>query len=64
MNKAAIGFVYSDSTGGTGQRRGKEEKEEEVEEEEEEEEEEEDFDLTVDVMSLGPDQQDDINKIG
>lgn len=59
VNKAAIGFVYEDSTGPK-----KKPQKEESEEEEEEEEDDDDIDLNVDVMSLGPDQQDDINKIG
>ena len=62
VNKAAIGFVYNDSTGGMPASKHDEELDDDDDEDEEEEEE--DFDLTVDVMNLGPDQQEDINKIG
>ena len=63
VNKAAIGFVYNDSTGGVPASKRDEEPDDD-DEDEEEEEEEEDFDLTVDVMNLGPDHQEEINKIG
>lgn len=63
VNKAAIGFVYNDSTGGVPISKRDEEPDDD-DEDEEEEEEEEDFDLTVDVMNLGPDHQEEINKIG
>ena len=59
--KAAIGFVYTDSTGPVAR---KEEKVEKEDDDEEEEDDDEDFDLTVDVMNLAADQQDEINKIG
>ena len=64
--KAAIGFVYTDSTGPVARKEEKKEEklEKEDDEEEEEEDEDEDFDLTVDVMNLAADQQDEINKIG
>ena len=61
VNKAAIGFVYNDSTGGVPTSRRDEKSDDDDEDEEEEEE---DFDLTLDVMNIGPDQQEDINKIG
>merc|ERR1719186_1490818 len=57
-SKAAIGFVYEDSAPVSPP------KQEEEDEEESDTDSEPDLDLTVDVLSLGPDNQSEINKLG